>query len=102
MPESSKMQGPLQHQSDSSHTWRASPLFDGDTQFEALKQLRHDLFSNLGQRRSASMDLVDALACQQTAQSVTDLCNQPQFVRQYASVSWSLDGNGRTVIPQSS
>ena len=72
--------------SDAYHTWKSSPLFENDTEFAALKKLRSHLFTNLGQRRSASMDLIDALACQQTAQSVTDLCNQPQFVRQYASV----------------
>jgi hypothetical protein len=67
--------------------WKLSPLFEGDTKFEALIKLRMDVYSNLGARKNASMDLIDSLACQETAQSVTDLSCQPQFVRQYPSVT---------------
>ena len=57
-----------------------------DTNFTQLKQYRSGLYSILGQRKDASMDLIDALACNKQASSVTELSEEPEFVRQYASV----------------
>ena len=68
-------------------TWQYNAIFDGDNDFSTLVKYRSELYAILGKRRDASMDLIDALACQQTAQSVTDLSEQPQFPRQYASVT---------------
>ena len=57
-----------------------------DVKFEQLKNYRNGLYSILGKRANASMDLIDALACQKTAKSVTDLSEQVQFVREYPSI----------------
>ena len=73
--------------------WELSPIFKGDTKFETLKKLRLDVYNNLGIRKNASMDLIDALACQETAQSVTDLSCQPQFIRKYSSISDGIHGS---------
>jgi hypothetical protein len=67
--------------------WQYDDIIDGDNDFSTLGKYRQELYAILGKRRDASMDLIDALACQQTAQSVTDLSEQPQFPRQYASVT---------------
>jgi hypothetical protein len=69
------------------NSWQYDTIFDGDNDFSTLVKYRQELYVILGKRRDASMDLIDALACQQTAQSVTDLSEQPQFPRQYASVT---------------
>jgi hypothetical protein len=67
-------------------SWQFNAVFDGDDDFSILRKYRPQLHAILGKRCDASMDLIDALACQQTAQSVTELSEQPQFVRQYASI----------------
>ena len=67
-------------------SWKPSTVFQGDMEYEFLKEHRIGLYERLGSRRNASMDLIDALTCQTGAQSVTDLSEQDQFVRQYASV----------------
>jgi hypothetical protein len=67
-------------------SWQFNVVFDGDDDFSILRKYRPELYAILGKRCDASMDLIDALACQQTAQSVTELSEQPQFVRRYASI----------------
>lgn len=67
--------------------WELCAEFEGDNDFAALKTYRAQLYSRLGKKRDAAMDLIDALLCQQNARSVTELSEQPQFKRQYASVT---------------
>ena len=70
--------------------WESATVFQeeqDDKGFTVLRRYRQQLYEKLGQKRNAAMDLMDALACQQTANSVTELSEQPQFPRQYASVT---------------
>lgn len=71
----------------SKNQWALCAEFENDNDFKALKNYRSELYSRLGKKRDAAMDLMDALLCQQNARSVTELSEQPQFKRQYASVT---------------
>ncbi|MBF0301095.1 MAG: hypothetical protein HQK51_20475, partial [Oligoflexia bacterium] len=77
--------------------WKESALFNNDTKLEALTELRADLYCKLGVRKNASMDLIDALACQENAQSVTDLSSQEQFIRQYPSVRDAIHFSSQSI-----
>ena len=71
----------------SENKWELCAELKDDNDFTALKNHRAQLYSSLGKKRDAAMDLIDALLCQQNVQSVTSLSEQPQFKRQYASVT---------------
>ena len=71
----------------SENQWELCAEFEDDNDFAALKNHRAQLYSRLGKKRDAAMDLIDALLCQQNARSITELSEQPQFKRKYASVT---------------
>jgi hypothetical protein len=58
-----------------------------NSDFESLRHFRNELYNNLGERKDATLDLLDAISSKQPSHtSVTDLSLSSHFKRKYPSV----------------